>query len=220
MFVHGNWMHFIFNVVAMVFLGTLFEEKIGTLRFGVIFFATGIISAILYGILTNFKLGGIVGASGALFGILGAWARLYPNEKVAFIPIPYPLPIYNWVLIFFVGSVLLHFAPDLCFVSNIAHLGHAMGIAVGLFIAPYVMKIPVKEEQKKMTKVDYNALDVLAETEEDKELLAKIKSEDEPEVRDAWLEHFLEKARCPHCGNVMTLEGRTLKCTCGFEVKY
>lgn len=220
MFVHGNWMHFIFNAIAMAFLGMLFEEKIGTLRFGVLFFATGIISAILYGIATNFKVGGVVGASGAIFGILGAWARLYPGEKVAFFPIPYPLPIHTWVLLFFIGSVFLHFAPEVCFVPNIAHLGHAFGIVVGLFIAPLIMKIPGKERQKKMIKINYEALNVLAQSEEEKELLEKIKSEDEPEVRDAWLEHFLEKVRCPQCEGTLDIKGRTLKCTCGFEVRY
>ena len=71
-----------------------------------------------------------------------------------------------------------------------------------------------------MTKVDYEALEAIALSEEDKALLEKIKKEDEPEVRDAWLEYLLAKAKCPKCGKNLVVKGRNLSCDCGFELKF
>ena len=220
MFVHANLLHFIFNAFALFTLGLYFEEKVGSLRFGIIFFGTGVIAAFLYALGTNFQIRGVVGASGGLFGIIGAYARLYPRDRFAFFPLPLPLPIYTWAFIFFLGSMLLHFVPGLCLIPNVAHLAHVCGLFAGLAIAPLVMKIPEKEKKKRMTKVDYKALEEIAISEEDKALLEKIISEDEPEVRDAWLEHFLEKARCPRCGKKLDVKGRNLNCDCGFALKY
>jgi len=222
MYIHANVIHLLFNMIFLIFIGLLLEEKIGTLRYGIIYYATGVAAAVTFsftsGILRPDVI--VVGASGGLFGILGAYARLYPTDKFAFFPFPYPMPIYNWAFIFLMIAIVATFVPTICIFGNIAHLAHVGGLFAGLVISPLVMKIETKEKKKKMTKVDFQALDAIAVSDEDKALLEKIKKEDEPEVRDAWLEHFLSKARCPHCGGMMDLKGRNLRCTCGFELKY
>jgi membrane associated rhomboid family serine protease len=220
-FIHGNFFHFLFNFLAILFLCLSFEEQVGTLRFGIIFFGANIIAAILYALSTNFGSGGLVGASGGVFGIIGAYARLYPNKRFAFLPIPYPLPIYTWAFIFLLAGILFSLVPDLCLIPNVAHLAHVFALFAGLAIAPIVMKIPIKDTKKKeVTQIDFKALESLAQTDEQKELLEKIRSEDEPEVRDAWLEHFISRAKCPECGGMMMKSGRTLRCTCGREIRY
>lgn len=222
MYLHTNVIHLLFNMIFLAFIGLLLEEKIGTLRYGIIYYFTGFTAVLTFsftsGILRPEVI--VVGASGGLFGILGAYARLYPNDKFAFFPFPVPLPIYTWAFIFLLIAFVATFVPGICLFGRVAHLAHVGGLFGGLAIAPLVMRIETKEKRKKMAKVNYNALDILAKTDEEKEILKKIKSEDEPEVRDAWLEHFLEKAKCPQCGNLMEQKGRTLRCTCGFELKY
>jgi membrane associated rhomboid family serine protease len=226
MYVHADFIHLIFNMLFLVFIGLLLEDKIGTLRYAIIYYIGGIIAAITFSFTTGLLIQNVVilGASGGLFGILGAYARLYPRDKFAFFPFPHPLPIYTWALIFLLLSIFatalqLSNSQDTCFLGRIAHLAHVGGLFAGLAIAPLVMKIPGKET-KKMRKIDYIALEKIALSDEDKALLERIKSEDEPEVRDAWLEYLLDKAKCPQCGNKMDVKGRNLSCSCGFELRY
>ena len=220
MYLHADIFHLLFNMIFLVIIGLMLEDKIGTLRYGIIYYFTGFVAVLAFSFTSGIFQPRVivVGASGGLFGILGAYARLYPEERFAFIPFPYPLPIYTWAFIFILIAMVGTFVPDICF-GRIAHLAHVGGFFGGLAIAPLVMKIKGKET-KKMTKVNYETLNVLAQTDEEKELLERIKSEDEPEVQDAWLEHFLSKVRCPQCGGIIDIKGRTLKCTCGFEIRY
>jgi len=221
MYIHADIIHLLFNMIFLAVIGLLLEEKIGSLRYGIIYYITGIAACVTYSFTSGILNPGVilVGAAGGLFGILGAYARLYPNDKFAFFPFPYPLPIFTWAFIFLLIAIMATFVQGICFFGNVAHLAHVGGLFAGMAIAPLVMKIKTKEK-KKVSKVDFEALEKIAVTEEDKALLKKIKSEDEPEVRDAWLEHFLSKARCPHCDGIMEKKGRTLRCTCGFELKY
>jgi membrane associated rhomboid family serine protease len=229
MHLHLDVIHLIFNMLFFIFFGLLFEEKVGTLRFGIIFYLSGIMASLMFAIIMGvFRPYYVaVGASGGLAGILGAYGRLFPDDKFAFFPFPQALPIQTWASMFFVISLVIGFlqvgiptmSNEACCLLRVAHLAHLGGLMTGFMIAPYVMRVPSKEK-KKMAKFDFSALEALAVTDEDKALLAQIKSEDEPEVRDAWIEHFLKKARCPNCSGMLDIKGRSLKCTCGFEVKF
>jgi membrane associated rhomboid family serine protease len=223
MYMHVDGIHLLFNMIFLIFIGLSLEEKIGTTRFAFIFYVTGIVAAITYSFTTGLVRSNVIvmGASGGLFGILGAYARLYPTEKFAFIPFPYPLPIFTWAFIFFLIAMAATFIPGLCLGGNVAHIAHVGGLFGGLALAPLAMRIPGKDTKKKRIRpIDFKALEILARTDEQKELLEKIKPEDEPEVRDAWLDHFLEKAKCPECGGLMIRTGRTLKCSCGKEIRF
>jgi len=222
MYLHSNFIHYLFNMLFMMFVGLLLEEKIGTLRFGIIYFIAGIVSAFTWAVTTGlFSSNPILGASGGLYGIMGAYAILYPEEKFAIIPIPYPLPIRTWASIFALLAIVgtLPLETSCCFFTRIAHMAHIGGLLAGIALGPYVMRIKT-ETKKKITKIDVEALEQLAITDDQKEMLEKIKSEDEPEVRDAWLEYFLEKTLCPQCGKKPVRKGRALTCECGFELKY
>jgi membrane associated rhomboid family serine protease len=222
MYIHSNFIHLAFNMLFLIIIGLLLEEKIGTLRYGIIFYISGVAAALTWagtsGLLRPEV--SILGASGGLFGIFGAYARLYPEERFAFFPIPFPMPISTWAFIFVLIALIGTFASDICFFSNIAHMAHIGGLFGGYFMAPYVMRIEAETKKKKVTKVDFEALEQLAITDEQKDMLEKIRFEDEPEVRDAWLEHFLDKAQCPQCDKKLVGKGRTLSCDCGFELKY
>jgi membrane associated rhomboid family serine protease len=223
MYMHVDGIHLLFNMIFLIFIGLSLEEKIGTARFAFIFYVTGIIAAITYSFTTGLIRSNVIvmGASGGLFGILGAYARLYPTEKFAFIPFPYPLPIFTWAFIFFLIAMVATFVPNMCLGGNVAHIAHVGGLFGGLALAPLAMKIPGKDTKKKRIRpINFKALEPLAKTDEQKELLEKIKTEDEPEVRDAWLDHFLSKAQCPECGGMMIRSGRTLKCSCGREIRF
>ena len=156
MYMHVDVIHLIFNMIFLIFIGLSLEEKIGTGRYGIIFYSTGVIAAVTYsftsGIIRSEVL--VMGASGGLFGILGAYARLYPNEKFAFIPFPYPLPIFTWAFIFILIAIVGTFVPGICFGGNVAHIAHVGGFFGGLAISPLIMKRKGKEMKNKMTKVN------------------------------------------------------------------
>ncbi|HEY2321745.1 MAG TPA: rhomboid family intramembrane serine protease, partial [Thermoanaerobaculia bacterium] len=70
MFLHANWLHWAANTWALLQLGALYEVMFGSRRFAAIYFATGIVASISSSL---FSMGIGVGASGAIFGILGAF---------------------------------------------------------------------------------------------------------------------------------------------------
>jgi len=72
MFMHGGWLHLAVNLWALFQLGRLYEVMFGTRRFVFIYFVTGIIASITSALRLP-DLGSSVGASGAIFGLLGAF---------------------------------------------------------------------------------------------------------------------------------------------------
>lgn len=71
MFLHGFFLHILFNMAALFFIGTLIEQYLGTVRYIGLYFVSGLAGAA--GALLQAPLAPTVGASGAIFGILGAW---------------------------------------------------------------------------------------------------------------------------------------------------
>ena len=73
-FAHSSLEHLAMNMVSLYWLGTLIEGVHGKLRFAIIFFVSGIMGNVAFALLAN---GSAVGASGAVFGLLGACAYLF-----------------------------------------------------------------------------------------------------------------------------------------------
>jgi membrane associated rhomboid family serine protease len=209
MFAHAGPQHLVFNLLGLVFLGTMFEQKIGTRPFMIIYMITGVCGTLLLAVFRWNDLVLVVGASGAISGILGAFARLFPNERVTMLLMPmFPMPI--WVLALgFVGLQFLFALGS----SNIAVEAHVGGLAAGLFVAPYVAKLPLHRRVKRM--VSLNALRRLAKTPELKSIMRRIEDEEIPDVRSAWIEEYLSKARCPHCGARIKVSRETITCERG-----
>ncbi len=85
MFVHGNMGHIVLNMIGMFFFAPQVEERMGTREFLLFYFLTGILAGILSAAvywLTGMNQVFLVGASGALFGVLFAFAVYYPNAMV------------------------------------------------------------------------------------------------------------------------------------------
>src|SRR5688572_7418781 len=70
MFLHGSALHLLLNLIALFQLGSLYELMFGTKRFTVIYFVTGLVASLTSMFITG---GPSVGASGAVFGIMGAF---------------------------------------------------------------------------------------------------------------------------------------------------
>jgi membrane associated rhomboid family serine protease len=99
-FVHASFAHLFFNMISLFFLGTLVEKIIGKKRFVVFFLISGIVAGIFFAVLAGFFGTGIgakifgdatssgVGASGAIFALVGVLTILIPKKKVYLIAGP------------------------------------------------------------------------------------------------------------------------------------
>ena len=117
--------------------------------------------------------------------------------------------------------------------SSTAHFAHLGGLVSGFIIAAIVLKSR-KTHTKSGKTIYYDSfapqrtenlnisnLKKLAETEELKEMLKKIEKETVPQVREIWVEHFLEKAICPKCSNSINhFDGKIWCEHCGFRSNY
>lgn len=195
MYTHASFGHLLFNMLGIAFLGMPFEQRIGTRPYILLYFISGLCGTLAFAL---FNWGdayvAVVGASGAIFGILAAYARMFPHERmsmlIGFLP---PMPL--WVIA--AGYVAL----QLLFLSggtNIAVEAHLGGLVAGALLAPFIVRLPLHMRVKKM--VSQSALKKLATTPELKSIMRKIEEEEIPDVRSVWVEHFLSRARCPQCG--------------------
>jgi membrane associated rhomboid family serine protease len=124
MFLHGGVWHLLFNMLGLYFFGPRLEEELGPRDFLLLYFISGIVGG-LFSFVTPFVA--IVGASGALFGVLLGFARYWPRESIYIWGI---LPIEaRWmVVIMTVLSLIGGFGGSS---DNIAHFAHLGGFAGG-----------------------------------------------------------------------------------------
>jgi len=125
MFLHGNILHILFNLLTLWFFGSPLERDWGTRRFLKFYFYCGIAAGVCV-LVVNILLGDwgtiTLGASGAIFGVLVAFAVMYPNQIVLLII--FPIKAKYLVMIYVAIELLLTFGPNTG-VSTIAHLGGA-----------------------------------------------------------------------------------------------
>jgi len=124
MFVHGNISHLLVNMIVLFFFGTELERRVGESRFLQIFIVSGLVAAI--GQMVVVPTGYMVGASGALFGVMGCLAVIAP-EITVLIYFVIPLSIRAAIVLFAVIDFALMGSAD-----NIAHMAHITGLLAGL----------------------------------------------------------------------------------------
>ncbi len=130
-FLHGNIIHLIFNLFALLLFGTILEKFISGKRFLLVFFITGILANLISINFYNSSLG----ASGAIFGILGALVILRPFMVVFAFGIPMPLFIAGiiWATADLLGAYGFFTGNPIDNTGNIAHLsGMFFGILFGI----------------------------------------------------------------------------------------
>lgn len=147
MFLHGGNFHILFNMFALWMFGIELEQMWGTKRFLNFYFICGIGSGIL-SLLTIFSGNNpIIGASGAIYGLLVAYAWYYPNRQILLFFI-IPMPVWIAVIVFGVISLIGIRSSS----SNIAHLTHLGGIIVAfLYLKFYNNVVGVISHQKALS---------------------------------------------------------------------
>ena len=128
MFLHGGNIHLLLNMFALGIFGIPVEHRLGWKKFLLLYFIAGLGSAFLHIILTGDSLVLLLGASGAVFGVLTAYGFLYPRNWIIMFPgIPMPAML---AVVVFAGLEL--FLGVTGFEPGIANFGHLGGIVTGI----------------------------------------------------------------------------------------
>ena len=125
MFLHGGFAHVFFNMLMLFFFGPRLEERLGSRTFVRFYLVSGIGGAILSFAFTPTAM--VIGASGAVYGVVAGFARYWPRETIHIWGI---LPVQARILaLFMVGSSL--FSGITGARSGIAHFAHLGGLFAG-----------------------------------------------------------------------------------------
>ncbi|MBR5850281.1 MAG: rhomboid family intramembrane serine protease [Alistipes sp.] len=136
MFLHSNFEHLFFNMFALWMFGRTLEYRLGSQRFLVYYMACGVGAALiqwgvawLLGELPLF----LVGASGAVMGLLLAFGVLYPNATIMLLIPPIPMKAKWFVIIYALIELFLGWRG----VGQVAHFAHVGGMAWGFLLLHY-----------------------------------------------------------------------------------
>lgn len=143
MFLHGGFFHLFFNMWYLFLLGDNIEDRWGRFNFLLFYFLSGIFASLIYYQLTppKFKNVPVIGASGAIAGILGAYAILFPKSRITFkyfLWFIYPnwgeFEIYAsvWLFFWFLIQTLNTFLNKIQ--SQVAYAAHFGGFLFGMVI--------------------------------------------------------------------------------------
>lgn len=156
MFLHGSWMHLLGNVWFLWLFGNNIEDSMSRGRFVVFYLLCGLGAALLQVFTDPGSVIPMVGASGAISGVMGAYLLLFPRVKVyAIIPLGwYPLsvklPAWSMLVYWFGLQVLGGFVGHLNGASGgVAFWAHVGGFATGLLlIRPFVRRIALEAHRQ------------------------------------------------------------------------
>ncbi len=128
MFAHGGWGHILFNMFALWSFGTMLERVWGPKKFLIFYFACGLAAGLAQLLLSNDPA---VGASGAIMGLLAAFAYLFPNTQLFMFPFPFPVKAKYAIAVIAAIDI---FGGVYSTGSNIAHFAHLGGLAMGFIL--------------------------------------------------------------------------------------
>jgi len=130
MFLHANFLHLTFNLLALYVFGPQVEERMGGGAFLRYYLLCGLGGAALSLILgwSFGRLNPVIGASAAVYGVLLAFAWASPDQPIYVLLLPEPIPA-KWLVTFIVAiSLVLALLPTS---DGVAHLAHLGGFATG-----------------------------------------------------------------------------------------
>ena len=148
MFLHGGLFHILFNMLALWMFGTELERVWGTRYFLKFYFVTGIGAAILtvlfsllpFGFAQQLQRSVVIGASGAIFGLLLAYGLYYPDRPI-YMYLVFPVPAKYFVLI--MGAIALYSSMDGR--GGVAYVTHLGGLLVGYLMLKGARVDPMSE---------------------------------------------------------------------------
>lgn len=128
MFAHGSIWHILFNMYALWLFGSSLERLWGPKKFLIFYFVCGIAAGLTQMFFVS--QGEAIGASGAIMGLLAAFAYTYPNIQFYILPIPFPIKAKYLALIYAAIDIFGGVSGG----GNVAHFAHLGGLAMGFIL--------------------------------------------------------------------------------------
>lgn len=142
MFLHGNWLHIGSNMLYLWIFGNNIEDALGRFRFIVFYFCCGLAAAAAQFLSAPGSNVPMVGASGAVAGVMGAYLILYPHARIltllpiliffTFIELPAFVIIGYWALLQFISANWINSGS--AHQGGIAYFAHIGGFAAGILL--------------------------------------------------------------------------------------
>lgn len=147
-FLHGGWLHIGFNMLFLYIFGNNVEDRMGHFKYGIFYLLVGVIANLAQAFTSSHAVIPMLGASGAVAGVLGAYFFFYPYARIlTLIPLGFFITIREVPAFIFLGIwfLLQTFNGALALsvqvvskqsVGGIAWWAHAGGFISGLLLAP------------------------------------------------------------------------------------
>ncbi|QDC10676.1 rhomboid family intramembrane serine protease [Oceanicola sp. D3] len=146
MFLHGGIMHLAGNMLFLWIFGDNLEEEMGPFAFLGFYLATGVVATWLHVVFSPGSTAPLVGASGAIAGVMGGYLLLYPKAKIdvlfiiVIIPKIWPIPAWIVLAVWF-GLQLVNGAMTVGAGTGVAYWAHVGGFVAGLIgTLPWFLK--------------------------------------------------------------------------------
>lgn len=138
MFVHAGWMHLFGNMLFLYIFGNNVEDRLGRIHFLAFYLIGGFAATYAFAFANPASDGPLVGASGAIAAVLGAYAYLYPQAKITLL-VPFlfflPLRVPAWLVLgfwFILQLPQFQLALGSASASDVAYFAHVTGFSLGL----------------------------------------------------------------------------------------
>ena len=141
MFLHAGWLHLIGNMLFLWIFGDNVEYRLGRLGYLLVYLGTGVAATLFFALFASGSQLPMIGASGAISGVLGCYFLWYPRNRVKIFVFLFPLVTVflvsaRYVLAFFLLiDNLLPFLLTRGAASGVAHGAHIGGFVAGLGVA-------------------------------------------------------------------------------------
>ncbi|MFI2782304.1 rhomboid family intramembrane serine protease [Streptomyces sp. ALB3] len=138
LFVHGSWLHLLGNMLFLYVFGAMAEERMGRTGFVCFYVACGYFALVAYAVVYADSDQTLVGASGAISAVLGAFLYLFPRARVTslfpflfFLPLRFPA----WIVLVFWFVLQWLAAQGAGSGPGVAYLAHVAGFVAGFLYA-------------------------------------------------------------------------------------
>lgn len=176
MFVHGGVWHLLLNMWGLYLFGQPVLSRLGPKRFLTLYAVSGLSGAVLWLVFNWNSRFPVIGASGAVFGVMMAAALLFPNMRIMLLFPPIPMKVKTFVAIYALIEIVSELSNVQGGVAHLAHLGGFLGSYVYLRLlsgeglkeiltrSPFRKRFSVSQKQSEVNRATFER--IMAEIEE------------------------------------------------------
>lgn len=148
LFLHAGWGHLIINMWTLWVFGPAVEDRVGALRFAVFYLLAGMAASLAHALLHATSAVPVLGASGAIAGVIGCYVRLFPLARLVvmipllFFPVFFEVPAVWFAAVWLWTQIMPGLTGLLLPVAGggIAWWAHIGGFCAGWLLAPLVVR--------------------------------------------------------------------------------